>query len=216
MNILPGNEEKYDIAHVRPLPKNPLTGKHICYLGSSVTFGSASGGESFVEYIAKRNQTTYRKEAVSGTTLVDNGDLSYIARLKRIDTEETFDLFVCQLSTNDATRGFPLEEIERAIVYIATYAHQTWNCPIVFYTNAYYEDERYASMVQKLHELRDIYPYLYVIDLYGDASFRVLTDAERALYMADKIHPTKAGYLMWWTPKMEAELFEILKAYMRR
>lgn len=29
-------------------------------------------------------------------------------------------------------------------------------------------------------------------------------------FMADKIHPTQAGYLRWWTPKME----EYLNAFM--
>ena len=28
-----------------------------------------------------------------------------------------------------------------------------------------------------------------------------------ALYMADPIHPTKAGYLKWWTPKIEEGLY---------
>ena len=26
--------------------------------------------------------------------------------------------------------------------------------------------------------------------------------------MADEIHPTKAGYLEWWTPKMEEFLYQ--------
>ena len=30
------------------------------------------------------------------------------------------------------------------------------------------------------------------------------------LYMFDGIHPTQAGYLNWWTPKMEAYLYDYL------
>lgn len=29
-------------------------------------------------------------------------------------------------------------------------------------------------------------------------------------YMYDKIHPTKAGYLKWWTPVIEAFLYKYL------
>ena len=31
-----------------------------------------------------------------------------------------------------------------------------------------------------------------------------------ALYMADGIHPTQAGYLLWWTPKFELGLIDFL------
>ena len=37
---------------------------------------------SFVDYISYRNGCEYVKEAVSGTTLVDNGKTSYIQRMK--------------------------------------------------------------------------------------------------------------------------------------
>lgn len=29
--------------------------------------------------------------------------------------------------------------------------------------------------------------------------------------MADKIHPTKAGYLEWWTPKMEQYIYKYIE-----
>lgn len=33
--------------------------------------------------------------------------------------------------------------------------------------------------------------------------------------MADKIHPTKAGYLEWWTPKMEQYIYDYIKVRLR-
>ena len=62
--------------------ENPLQGKHIVFLGSSVTYGSASGGVSFADFIAARNGCTVTKEAVSGTTLVDNGPASFMSLMK--------------------------------------------------------------------------------------------------------------------------------------
>ena len=48
--------------------------KRIIFLGSSVTFGSASGGVSFADIICEKNGYEMIKEAVSGTTLVDSDD----------------------------------------------------------------------------------------------------------------------------------------------
>lgn len=220
---LPGNAETYAVENVEPLPSNPLAGKHILYLGSSVTYGASSLQTSFVEYIAKRNDTTYQKEAVSGTTLVDEGVDSYISRLQKADPNESFDLFVCQLSTNDATQKKPLGTVSAsgaqefdistvcgAVEHIITYVRETWNCPVVFYTNAYYDSEEYAAMVEALYEIAEKYD-IGIIDLYTDRAFNDIDEAQRALYMADSIHPTKAGYLEWWTPVFENKLKEVIK-----
>lgn len=75
---MPGNAEKYSLENIEPLENSPLEGKRICYLGSSVTLGLYSMDVSFADYISYRNGCEYVKEAVSGTTLVDNGKTSYI------------------------------------------------------------------------------------------------------------------------------------------
>ena len=136
--------QEYQPENVAKKAPNILTGKNIAYLGSSVTFGSASEGISFADYIAARNDTSYIKEAVPGTTLVDNGEQSYIQRMiNNISPDEQVDLFVCQLSTNDASAGNPMGEISDsqnledfntgtiigALEYILTYVKQTWDCP---------------------------------------------------------------------------------------
>ena len=79
---MPGNAEKYRLENIEPLENSPLEGKRICYLGSSVTLGLYSMDVSFADYISYRNGCEYVKEAVSGTTLVDNGKTSYIQRMK--------------------------------------------------------------------------------------------------------------------------------------
>ncbi len=223
LSRLAGNGEEYAAEHVLPLDGSPLKGKRIAFLGSSVTYGASSLGTSFVEYLAARNGFTYHKEAVSGTTLVDNGENSYPARMKRMDCAEEFDLFVVQLSTNDATKREPLGEIAGrnagnydtstvcgAIEYIITYVREAWGCPVVFYTNAYYESENYAAMVAALGQIEAEYG-IGVIDLYTDETFNAITDEQRSLYMADGIHPTKAGYLLWWTPEMEEYLYAFVR-----
>lgn len=215
---LAGNAEKYSVENIKTLDKSPLVGKNICYLGSSVTYGWASLQTSFAEYIAKRNGTTFVKEAVSGTTLVMTADgLSYVSRLKKLDKNAKFDLFVCQLSTNDASQNKPLGTVEStdastvcgAINDIIVYVKAIWNCQVVFYTNAYFESQNYPAMVRALKKIASR-KAIAVIDLYTNVKFNNITSERRALYMADEIHPTKAGYLEWWTPEIEQALYKAI------
>ena len=216
-----GNAKEYALENVQPLENSVLKGKKLAFLGSSVTLGASSLHTSFADYIAVRAGAEYVKEAVSGTTLAGGSANSYIARMKKMDKNARFDLFVVQLSTNDATKKTDLGKVSGrgkehdtktvcgAIEYIIEYAEKTWNCPVVFYTNAYFESEEYAAMVQALKQIQEQYG-IGVIDLYTDKEFNDISEEERDLYMADKIHPTQAGYLKWWTPKME----EYLNAFM--
>ena len=46
-----------------------------------------------------------------------------------------------------------------------------------------------------------------VIDMYNDKNFNNISAETYALYMADPVHPTKAGYYYWLTPYIESHLF---------
>ena len=211
-----GNSKEYDLDKVEVLKSSPLNNKRIGFLGSSITYGSAAEGISFVEYISKRNNCSYVKEAVSGTTLVDSDSSSYVSRMKTIDKNERFDLFVVQLSSNDASQNKELGDVNDkepdticgAINYIIQYVRDTWHCPVVFYNSPKYESENYKRMVAALNKIKDI-QNIVVIDMYNDEEYNNITPEERSLYMADGVHPTKAGYLKWWTPRMEKDLYKV-------
>ncbi|MBR4163283.1 MAG: SGNH/GDSL hydrolase family protein [Solobacterium sp.] len=215
---LPGNASAYSFEEIEVLENSPLQEKKICVLGSSVTDGMAAKGNAIGEYIAKRFRCDYVKEAVIGTTLADHGFLSYVDRIRKINTEETFDLFICQLSTNDATKKYNLgntgssdvKTITGAIEYIICYVKDTWNCPIVFFTNSKYENDGYEDMVQRVYDLQDKYD-IGIIDLWNNPAFNDITDEQRKLYMYDKIHPTMAGYRDWWGPEVEKQLLKYLE-----
>lgn len=197
------------------MPK--LNGRRILFLGSSVTYGAASGGRSFVEELAARTGCEAVKEAVSGTTLADIGPESYVARLKRLDPATAADLFVCQLSTNDARLDLPLGEpavlggefdrdtVAGAIETIVDYAQRTWRCPVAFYTNPKYDSEAYGAMVALLKALQGKWGF-WIVDLWSDEAFNRIAPEQRARWMADPIHPTLEGYREWWTPRFEREL----------
>lgn len=222
MAKLPGNDKKYALNQTGECVHDELEGKKIIFLGSSVTYGASAKGVSFADYIGKRNHAEIVKEAVSGTTLVDNGANSYISRMKKIK-EKNADLFICQLSTNDASQkkeigvigeskeldSFDTNTVAGAIEYIICYAKETWNCPVMFYTNPKYDSEKYEEMVQLLQQIQKKWE-IGVIDQWNDVKFNELTSKERSLYMADSIHPTQAGYREWWTPYMEEKIEEYL------
>lgn len=222
-SALEGNGEKYSLDNAALNADSPIEGKTVLFLGSSVTYGSASGGVSFADYIGKRDGCTVIKSAVSGTTLVESGINSYVSRLKKLDAEKV-DLFVCQLSTNDASQkkelgkiiesknlnDFDTKTIAGAIEYIICYSKEKWNCPVIFYTNPHYDSEPYGEMVGILKEAEAKWG-ISVIDMWNDAELNAALNKNTALYMADKIHPTKAGYLEIWTPFMEKNVFEVMK-----
>ena len=219
---LPENAEEYSLDRAEVIGNSPLKNKKIVFLGSSVTYGASSMGVSFADYIGKENECIAIKEAVSGTTLVDEGNNSYISRLNKMK-EKDVDIFVCQLSTNDATQkkeignviesknidDFDTETVAGAIEYIIAFSKNKWNCPIVFYTNPKYESEEYQKIVDVLYLIKNKWN-IEIIDMWSNTDFNNITNEQRSLYMADKIHPTKAGYLEWWTPVFNDRLTEVI------
>ena len=177
-----------------------LKNKTILFLGSSVTYGSAANGVSFVDMIGDLCGANCIKYAVSGTTLVDINEASYVSRLKSISPSIKPDLFVCQLSTNDAKKRLDINEIEKSICFILSYVKNTFSCPIVFYTGTYYENDEYMKMVALLYDLKKKYDF-YILDLYNDEEMLAVSKDDYQRYMKDKIHPTLLGYKEWWTPK---------------
>lgn len=179
-----------------------LNEKTVLFLGSSVTYGSCSGGVSFVDLMGEACNMNCIKEAVSGTTLSDIDDSSYVSRLKKVDKSIKVDLFICQLSTNDASasKNIDISDVEKAIRFILQYVKTTFHCPIVFYTGTYFENERYSDMIKLLYGLQKEYGF-YILDLYNDKEMLNVSKENYQLYMSDPIHPTLKGYTEWWTPK---------------
>ncbi len=173
-NPHPGNADIYLPSTVEEMADSPLRGKTIAFLGSSVTEGSAALGHSPAEYLARRFGAGALVEAVGGTRLADSLTDSYVRRIRRIDTAARVDLFVCQLSTNDASAGEPLGKVSTgfapeafdtatvigAIEYIIAYARDTWRCPVMFYTGSRFESPAYVAMVKALFEIADTNPCL--------------------------------------------------------
>lgn len=115
-----------------------------------------------------------------------------------------------QVTPPSQREGVDTATVAGAIEHIIAYAGNRWGCPIVFYTNPRYESAAYREMVTLLKEIASKCD-ISIIDLWDDEGFNVITPEERKLYMADAIHPTQAGYLKWWTPKIEEGLSEAMR-----
>lgn len=205
---------------------DPLSGLNIVWMGSSVTYGLMSGGYSMADEIEARHAATEcQKYAISATTLVNESDSSYVARMQEISKDMDVDLVIVQLSTNDATGGKPLGSlgdgkelkdfddatIIGAIEYLIVYSRETWGCPVVFYTGTYFESEEYASMVDALMQIQEKWD-IGIVDLWNNKKMKTLYDTdEYHSYMSDPVHPTRDGYVKWWTPEFEKQLSKYLK-----
>lgn len=209
---------------------DPLSGLDIAWLGSSVTYGQAAQGYSMADEIAANHaDTTSYKYAISGTTLADcksntsvptdgeGSHGSYVGRMEQLNKNRDYDLFIVQLSTNDATAGIPMGEISEstetadldastvigAMEYIIAYVQENWDCPVMFYTGTKYDSEQYGQMVDTLLELREKWG-IGVIDLWNDEDMNGVSEEDYATYMQeDGVHPLREGYVEWWTPKFE-------------
>lgn len=161
------NDSRYN-ANKQEYVGGALDGKVIYWLGSSVTYGSASEGQSMADYLAALTGCISVKDAISGTTIFDDnastatGRDSYTRRLVNstvYDKEQQVDAFICQISTNDARndrlnkRGeitgadvLASSEFDKAttlggVEFIITYVTETWGCPVYFYSGSYFGDE---------------------------------------------------------------------------
>ena len=161
------NDDAYCVGNVVARENSKLAGKTFYWLGSSVTFGSASEGESMADFLEALTGCVSVKEAMSGTTILDDGRTdatgrnSYTRRLKNstaFKKDAHVDAFICQISTNDCTserlskRGvmtdenvidineFDLSTTLGGVEFIIAYVTETWHCPVYFYSGAYFTD----------------------------------------------------------------------------
>lgn len=244
-----GDENQQQQEQTMVTGQGRLAGKTIYWLGSSVTYGHASGGKSMAEFLSESEGCDSVKEAVSGTTMFTDKFStmpaaygSYTQRLTstaKFKKDEKVDAFICQISTNDAAGSyfskwgkvtaadvtrpeqFDLYTTAGAMEYIIAYVEQTWDCPVLFYSGAYFGDGVYDgvngsdyaeliklaySVVQKWSGIEGV--EVGIIDMFNDEQFNDIPGEDYDRYMSDAVHPTLEGYEKWWTPYFAEYLVE--------
>ena len=48
-----------------------------------------------------------------------------------------------------------------------------------------------------------------LVDLWNDEEMNAVSEENYDLYMYDSIHPSRAGYTLWWTPKFQEILYQL-------
>lgn len=142
-----------------------------------------------------------------------------LVQLSTNDT--TMDIPLGHLTSQKNTADFDCATVYGAIESIISAAIAKWNCDVMFYTNPYIHPQEYADlplseqkqihqnlvikyekMVDALYEVQKKWP-IGIIDLWHEPSFKNIDLDIKRYYMADIIHPYKAGYLFWYTPMIQ-------------
>ena len=225
-----GNDARFDPAKSGTSQyAGDFANRNIFFLGSSITYGSASKGIAFPDYLAARNNLRcvqcidgsgnnrimpeagsgmVWKEAVSGTTMarMGTGDSenkqSYSYRLHEYyqDTTINPDVFVCQLSLNDANKNVPIGEfngidfdrlqgedaeayleelydgaytVAGSIEYITAFAYARWpDCQVMFYTITRFNGGSSANYINMMSLLNAEADAnrIEILDLWNQAS----------------------------------------------
>lgn len=208
------------------LTTHPLSDLTIDYLGSSITYGSANGGTSFVEITNAITGNSYNKEAVSGTCLAVTGTgNSYVERFANLPAQSAPDYLMIQLSSNDFTQGIASGEISTskeladlnsatitgAIETLIAMAKQQWSdTTVVFYTcpigeswEKYNEYKEYVNTTMKKLEVKWAGD-MVVLDLFNSDYLR------SSIYLnTDQLHPLKQGYNHLIVPEWINFLYEL-------
>lgn len=216
-----GNAAEFGPDRLAFNPHSPLAGKSIAFLGSSVTYGAASNGKSFVDFLQARDGVQVTKSAISGTTLAGQEAGGYLDRLRHdFDPDNHYDLFVCQLSTNDNRHGkklgqvtpenqrdhFDLSTTLGAIEEVCRDVAERFG----FYTCLQNDPEhKYADLIERLVQLQQKW-HFEIIDLFHNQGLLASTAAHPNA-MFDDVHPTQEGYREIWLPVFEQELTTILE-----
>jgi hypothetical protein len=218
-----GNRDEFSPVRVELNPNSALYGKRIGFLGSSITYGAAARGVSFVEYLQAGDGVLATKSAISGTTLAGTSPRTYVSRLvSDFSTLDHYDLFVCQLSTNDSRAhkalgtitpddqrsGFDRDTTLGAIEFICEYVRKNFDCPVMFYTCVRKPDDDYARLVAALFDAQKKWGF-GILDLWRDPVVKSIT-ALSPYAMMDDAHPTRLGYQKIWTPLFRHSIEKIL------
>lgn len=214
----PGNAATYESSNQTPMTDSPLKNHYILCLGSSVVEGNFARRNSFANYMEAIDGAKIVKESVSGTTIADLDDSSYLVRLKNNHpASEPVELVIVQLSTNDATQDTVMGELSDsydladfdtrtsmgAFEAIMAYCKETWDCLVVIFTVPSTHNERisesYGALVDLTSEMTEKWD-AQVLDFWYGEKFNSITDEQWSFWMANASHPKRTGYLEWWKP----------------
>lgn len=198
------------------------------YIGKitgSTTVKQAITGGPLAKKEGVRDEVSYITQMEDNLTKNENLD-ALVVQLSTNDT--TLGIEMGEVSSSQNKDDYDYSTVIGAMEYIIAYAKEKWNCPVIFYINPYLSDEVIEKFAKEnnanIDEIKEAYQNTYekmidalykvqnkwnigVIDMWNNDAFKNIDiDLRSNYYMADIIHPTKAGYLFWYTPYIQAQL----------
>ena len=175
--------------------------------------------------LAKQDPSEGMIDYIKGNLGIDPSveDISYVTRVAYLPGKNP-DLFVLQMSTNDSNlqdyhigtitdsfdmASFDISSTAGAIEYILAYVRDTWGCPVLLYTSPLLDTPNYLELVEASKVIAQKWN-VALLDLNGDEEFNAKGRENLPLYMWDDLHPTRAGYELWWLPKFEEKIYSII------
>jgi len=221
----PGNGDNYAPETVKMLADSPIKGKNILWVGSSVVEGNMAKRDSMVEFIAALDGANCVKDSISGTTIAYQDESSYVYRMQQHGADEKYDAVVIQLSTNDAGQGSVIGELSDsfnkadfdqntvigAMEIMFAHVRENWgDIPVFYFTVPSYNNERleenYGPLIEATKKVCEKWN-ADVLDLWYNEEFNNVTAEQWSYWMANASHPMRAGYLEWWTPAFQEQLY---------
>ena len=198
------------------------------YIGKitgSTTVKQAITGGPLAKKEGVRDEVSYITQLEDNLSKNENLD-ALVVQLSTNDT--TLGIEMGEVSSSQNKDDYDYSTVIGAMEYIIAYAKEKWNCPVIFYINPYLSDEVIEKFAKEnnanIDEIKEAYQNTYekmidalykvqnkwnigVIDMWNNDAFKNIDiDLRSNYYMADIIHPTKAGYLFWYTPYIQAQL----------
>lgn len=198
------------------------------YIGKitgSITVKQAITGGPLAKKEGVRDEVSYITQLEDNLSKNENLD-ALVVQLSTNDT--TLGIGMGEVSSSQNKDDYDYSTVIGAMEYIIAYAKEKWNCPVIFYINPYLSDEVIEKFAKEnnanIDEIKEAYQNTYekmidalykvqnkwnigVIDMWNNDAFKNIDiDLRSNYYMADIIHPTKAGYLFWYTPYIQAQL----------
>lgn len=198
------------------------------YIGKitgSTTVKQAITGGPLAKKDGVRDEVSYITQLENNLSKNENLD-ALVVQLSTNDT--TLGIEMGEVSSSQNKEDYDYSTVIGAMEYIIAYAKEKWDCPVIFYINPYLSDEVIEKFAKEnnanVEEIKDAYQNTYekmidalykvqnkwnigVIDMWNNDAFKNIDiDLRSNYYMADIIHPTKAGYLFWYTPYIQSQL----------
>lgn len=187
-----------------------LTEKAVLFLGSNLTYGFNSLGESFVDYLWHKDGLIGIKDVENNTYLThrdsfQKGD-SYIERFQNDLKLEKPDALMIEVANKDldndivlgdiADKHYDTKTLVGALEYFISQTKLLWGCPIIVFIDYQKDKEKYDRLIKKVLQLRQKWG-IEIIDL----SHNTKIDEE----------PTRCQYRDIWLPIFEKKFKEMFK-----